>query len=82
MGLHLTMGENGRLVIPAAVRDQIGLPGGGRVVVSVREGAIVVEPLDAAIRRVQATVQQYVPEGVSLSEEVIADRRAEAARES
>jgi hypothetical protein len=35
-----------------------------------------------AIRRAQAWVRERVPEGVSLSEELIAERRAEAAREA
>lgn len=34
-----------------------------------------------AIRRAQERVRRYVPEGVSLSDELIAERRAEARRE-
>jgi hypothetical protein len=37
--------------------------------------------IDAAIRRAQALVRQYVPAERSLVDELIADRRAEAARE-
>ncbi len=33
------------------------------------------------IRRAQELVRRYVPEGVSLSDELIAERRAEARRE-
>lgn len=35
----------------------------------------------AAIRRIQEELRQFIPEGVSLVDELIADRRAEAARE-
>ena len=35
-----------------------------------------------AIRRAQERVRRYVPEGVSLSDELIAERRAEARREN
>ena len=35
-------------------------------------------PRRAAIRRIQEEIRKLVPEGVSLSEELIADRRAEA----
>jgi hypothetical protein len=39
-------------------------------------------PRRAAIRRMQQEIRKVVPEGVSLVDELIADRRAEAARES
>jgi len=35
-------------------------------------------PIDAAIRHVQELVRMYVPEDVSLSEELMAERRAQA----
>ena len=34
-----------------------------------------------AIRRAQERVRRYIPEGVNLSDELIAERRAEARRE-
>ena len=39
------------------------------------------EELDQAIERIQRLVAKYVPEDVSLVDELIAGRRAEAARE-
>ena len=36
---------------------------------------------DAAIRRVQSLVAKYVPAGTSLTDELLAERRVEAARE-
>lgn len=37
--------------------------------------------VDAAISESRRLVRRYVPEGVSLSDELIAERRAEARRE-
>lgn len=37
--------------------------------------------LKKGIRRAQERVRRYVPEGVSLADELIAERRAEARRE-
>ena len=37
--------------------------------------------LTPAIARAQAILRRYVPEGVSLADELIADRRREAERE-
>ncbi|HLZ09654.1 MAG TPA: hypothetical protein VKT80_13770 [Chloroflexota bacterium] len=36
---------------------------------------------EEAIRRIQARVRKYIPAGVSLVDELIAERRAEAKRE-
>jgi hypothetical protein len=40
-----------------------------------------VRSLDRAAERAQAIVQDFVPQGVSLSEELIRERREEAAHE-
>jgi antitoxin PrlF len=45
------------------------------------DGAIVLEPLDAVIRRAQAAVARYVPQASGLVEELMAERRAEAERD-
>ena len=44
-------------------------------------GEIHVRPLRDAVGRVQARLREYVSPNVSLSEELIADRRAEFADE-
>lgn len=81
MQANLTIAPNGRLVIPANMRAELGLQGGDRLVARVVDGAIVLEPLDAAIRRAQAAVARYVPQGSGLVEELIAERRAESERD-
>jgi|APHig6443718053_1056840.scaffolds.fasta_scaffold531565_2 AbrB family looped-hinge helix DNA binding protein len=78
MQIHLSMAENGRVLIPAEVRAAIGLKAGGKVVARVENGALVIEPLDAAIRRVQEAMKPYTSPGESLVDELIADRRREA----
>ena len=78
---HLTIAGNGRLVIPAGMRAEIGLPEGGRVVARVENGAVILEPFEVAMRRARSLVRQYVPEGVSLVDELIAERHAVARHE-
>ena len=77
----VTMARDGRVVIPANVRTQIGMPRGGDFVLHVEDGVVRLEPISHALARVRALVKQYVPEGVSLAEELIAERRAAADRE-
>lgn len=79
--VNLTIASNGRLVIPANMRTAIGLRDGGEIVARLVDGAVVLQPLDAAIRQAQAMVARYVPTGSRLVDELIADRRAAANRE-
>jgi hypothetical protein len=46
------------------------------------EGSQVLETREQGLRRARALVRKYIPEGVKLSDELAAERRAEAARES
>jgi bifunctional DNA-binding transcriptional regulator/antitoxin component of YhaV-PrlF toxin-antitoxin module len=73
--------EGGRLVVPVELRRQLGLQTGTDVVLDVVDGALRVRTMEQVVKDVQASVRQYVPEGVSLVDELIADRRAEAAAE-
>jgi AbrB family looped-hinge helix DNA binding protein len=78
---RVTIGPGGRIVIPAGFRKELGVKVGDQVVVDLKNGDLRVRSLDAVIGRAQALVRQYVPDDVSLVDELIADRRAEAARD-
>ena len=73
--------EGGKLVIPATFRRELGIAPGDTVIVELSEGELRVRSLPSAIRRVQERMRELNPEGRLLSEELIANRRAEAARE-
>jgi len=75
---HVTMGTNGRLVIPARLRAALEMERGGAFLASVENGAIKLEPLAKVIRRVQANVRRYVAAGSDLAAELSDDRRREA----
>jgi bifunctional DNA-binding transcriptional regulator/antitoxin component of YhaV-PrlF toxin-antitoxin module len=79
--IHVTMGANGRLVVPARLRAALKMERGGAFVATLEDGAIKLEPLDKVIRRVQANVRRYVPEDTDLAAELSEDRRREAERE-
>ncbi len=74
--------SNGRVALPAEYRRQLGLETGDRVVVELDDCEIRIVSQREAIRRVQELVAQYVSPDRSLADELIAERRAEAARES
>ena len=76
-----TLGENGRIVIPAAFRKELGIKKGDPLVVRLEDGEVRVCSYQQSLRRIQEELRRYVPEGELLSERLIAERRAEAERE-
>ena len=78
---HAKIATGGRIVIPARLRKELGLRTGDRVILDIDDGALRVRSLAGAIGRAQELVAQYIPDGVSLADELIRERREEAARE-
>lgn len=77
----LKVDKQGRVVLPAPARRELGLERGGSVTLEIGERDARLISHRQALRRIQEIVRRYVPEGVMLSDELIADRRAEAAHE-
>ncbi len=76
-----TIGEGGRLVIPSEYRKALGIKPGDEVLLLLDDGEIRIVSKNQALKRVQEKVRRYVPEGRSLSEELIKERKEEADRE-
>lgn len=73
--------SGGRLQVPADIRRALELSDGDAVTMRVVDGELRVRSTKSGLARAQEIVRRYVPEGVSLVDELIADRRAEAERE-
>lgn len=73
--------DGGKLVIPAAMRRELGISTGDTVLVDVEDGELRVRSISRAIERARAILRKHVPEGVELADELISDRRREAERE-
>ena len=73
--------EGGKLVIPASMRRQLGIVAGDTVMVDVDNGELRVRSVTKALERAREILRRHVPEGVSLSDDLIADRRIEAEHE-
>lgn len=74
-----TLDEQGRLVLPAEVCLSLGLKAGDQVVLELDEmDAHLLLSREGAVRRAQALVRKYVPEGRSLSDELLEERRKES----
>ena len=82
----LTMSDNGRVLIPAELRARLGFKPSARIYAEVKDGSLVLT--SAAERAAQRRAyfarlmqQLNVPNNLSLVDELIADRRAEATRD-
>jgi AbrB family looped-hinge helix DNA binding protein len=75
------IGEGGRVVIPSAMRAELGLHVGDNVLMRLEDGELHILTPSQAIRKAQELLRPYLPTDRSLVDELIAERRAEAARE-
>jgi AbrB family looped-hinge helix DNA binding protein len=73
--------ENGRLVIPASYRKALGIKAGDEVILRMEDDELRITTMKRRIERAQRRVRQYVKPGVSLVDELIAERREAAKRE-
>ena len=74
--------KGGRIVLPMAFLEALGAGEGDQVQLALDGDVVRVLSRAAALRELQAQVRRYVPEGVSLVDELLAERRAEAAEET
>lgn len=75
------LNDEGRLVIPAACRRELGLQPGQEVLLKMTGDGLLITTFDRELAKFQDEVALLAGPGVSLVDELIADRRAEAARE-
>ncbi|MBA3471732.1 MAG: AbrB/MazE/SpoVT family DNA-binding domain-containing protein [Rubrobacter sp.] len=77
----VTMGDRGRLVLPASVRSRLGLSEGDRLVLTLeQDGSLKLVALRDAVRKLRGSYAHLAPDR-SLADELIAERREEVRRE-
>jgi bifunctional DNA-binding transcriptional regulator/antitoxin component of YhaV-PrlF toxin-antitoxin module len=83
LGGRLKVGPGGRVLIPADLRAALGVVEGDLLLAALEDGELRLMSTATAVKKAQALVRQYIrPGGPSLVDELIADRRAESARDS
>ncbi len=75
------LSSNGRIVIPVELREALGFRPDETLVMDIHMGALRVESFSQRLKRLQEEIARLVPPNVSLADELIAERRAEARRE-
>lgn len=77
---EIHVGEQGRIVIPAEIRRMLDITPGSSLVARVQNNQLVLEKREAILKRIQSRFA-VIDSKISLADELIAERRAEAAHE-
>lgn len=80
-GRKVRVGRQGRIVIPARLREEMGLGPGDELLGRVEDGRLVLERREDVVRRLRSRFGN-VPADRVLSEELISERREEAKLEA
>ena len=78
--IEVTVGPQGRLVVPAPLRRRLGIEAGDVLIARAEDDRLVLERRDAVLARVR-TLFVVVPAEVSMVDELIAERREDSNRE-
>jgi AbrB family looped-hinge helix DNA binding protein len=79
--VQVRLGPQGRLVVPVELRRELGLEEGTEMAIRSDGRRLILEPRAEVLRRLRRRFA-HVPEGVSLADELAADRQEEAQRGS
>jgi AbrB family looped-hinge helix DNA binding protein len=77
----LRVADGGRIVIPADVRQRLGMEVGTELILTVEGDHATLANAKAARRSARERIRKYIAPGVNLSGELMAERKAEAKRE-
>jgi AbrB family looped-hinge helix DNA binding protein len=78
METRVQIHKGGRLVVPVKLRKALNIKTGDEIVARLEKDSIRLIPVQQAVNIAQKAVKQYVPQGVSLTDELIKARREEA----
>jgi AbrB family looped-hinge helix DNA binding protein len=79
--IQVRLGPQGRLVVPVELRRELGLEEGTEMAIRSDGRRLILEPRAEVLRRLRRRFAK-VPDGVSLADELSADRKEEARGES
>ena len=78
MEIRVQIRKSGRLVVPVKLRKALNIKAGDEILARLENDSIRLIPVQQAVKLAQKVVRQYVPQGVSLVDELIKARREEA----
>lgn len=75
------LGDKGGIFVPVEYQKKLDIKPGDEVLIKLDDGEIRILPSKNVVRRAQELVRQYIPSDRKLVDELIKDRRKEAAHE-
>ncbi len=78
---EVPMQENGRVILPSALRRALGLEKGDKVLLEADGDRVTLTTARLRRARAQEIATRYAKPGISIVDEFLAEKRAEAARE-
>lgn len=81
--LVISLGANGRLLLPSSLRHRLKLAEGDRLIVQIEEDGVHLKmaKLHDQIAQAEGLYQSYAPSSGSVVDELITERRQQAANE-
>jgi AbrB family looped-hinge helix DNA binding protein len=77
----VVLGESGRIVLPAAIRNEFGLKTGDRLTVAVNGNRIEILSMNMALNEIRASIIEKRGSLEGLLDEFLEERREEVRRE-
>jgi len=79
--IYITVSSKGQMVIPAAIREELGIEPGTRVAIRREGDELILRPMTpAATMRLIKQLRGMTAGGPSLTDELLSERRAEDAK--
>jgi AbrB family looped-hinge helix DNA binding protein len=80
--MFTTVSSKGQMVIPAAIREELGIKPGTRIAIRVEDGRVIIDPetLATKLRKIKK-LRGLTAGGPSMTDALLEDRRKERERE-
>lgn len=78
---HVKLADDGRIVIPASARRELGLKSGDMLILESDGVSILLRTTETVLEETQAYFRQFLQPGDNVVDELLAERRAEARRD-
>ncbi|NEQ47573.1 MAG: hypothetical protein F6K00_30130 [Leptolyngbya sp. SIOISBB] len=82
MDTVVEMNKDGRVTIPIGFRREIDMENGGKLTLRQEDGVLKILTQQQLLEDARAAVNEFVPVGVSLVDELLAERQREAEKEA
>ena len=79
--VKVKVSEKGRVVLPLQFRKAVGIKVGDVVNLELIDSELRISTFSSRLEKARGRLRRLVPQGVSMVDELIAERRAEAKRE-